>query len=314
MRSFGSFQSVWNRLRPFFVDGLHSYMDTVFRVSAHARSLLVDSGNFFLQIGVENVHRVSVVLDEVFGPENRVATIAFAKAGASSAKHLPQVADWLLCYAKDKERTKYRQLYEPLTRKEKLVHMNWDAMVELPNGICRDLTAAERADLDQNLPSGARLFTRMPIASQDESTTGRSESFSWDGTVYPCPPGQHWRISLDGLQRLADTGRLIATNKGSLRWKRYETEVPGRQVTNLWRDPQSPDDLHYVVETAESVVERCMLMTTDPGDLVLDPTCGSGTTAAVAERWGRRWITIDASAIRSPFAASASWLQSTSGT
>ena len=96
---------------------------------------------------------------------------------------------------------------------------------------------------------------------------------------------------------MAAKGRLIATDTGTLAWKRYENEVPGRQISNLWRDPQSPDDMHYVVETAESVIERCLLMATDPGDLVLDPTCGSGTTAAVAERWGRRWITIDASAV-----------------
>lgn len=163
--------------RDTYVDGLHSYMDTVFRIAVHARALLRDSGSFFLQIGTENVHRLSVVLDEVFGPENRVATIAFAKSGATSAKNLPQVADWLLWYAKDRDQTTYHQLYEPLTRKEKLEHMTWHAMVELLDGTCRDLQAAERVNPDAALPEGARLFRRMRLASPGVSTTGRRWRF-----------------------------------------------------------------------------------------------------------------------------------------
>ena len=284
--------------RDTYINGLHSYLDTIFSVAVHARALLAESGSFFLQMGTENVHRLSVILDEVFGAENRVATIAFAKSGATSAKHLPQVADWLLWYAKDRERVKYRQLYEPLTRKEKLAHMNWDAMVELQDGSCRDLTKAERENPDKNLPAGARLFRRMPLTSQGESTTGQSDPYPWDGTLYPCPPGRHWSVSHpEGLDALADKGRLIATDRGRLSWKRYEDEVPGRRIHNLWPEQQSPSDMHYVVETAEATVARCILMATDPGDLVLDPTCGSGTTALAAERWGRRWITIDTSAI-----------------
>ena len=252
--------------RDTYIDGLHSYLDTVFKVSAHARALLADSGSFFLQIGVENVHRVSVILDEVFGPENRVATIAFAKAGASSAKHLPQVADWLLWYAKDKEQVKYHQLYEPLSRKDTLEHMSSYAMLELLDGTCRNLTAAEREDPDQCLPPGSRLFTRMRIASQHDSTTGRSDPFLWNGTVFPCPLGEQWRVSLDGLTTLAAKGRLVATGKGTFAGSAMKTRFRDGQVTNLWRDQQSPDDMHYVVETAESVLERCLLMATDPGD------------------------------------------------
>ena len=283
--------------RDTYINGLHSYLDTIFSVAVHARALLSESGSFFLQMGTENVHRLSIVLDEVFGAENRVATVAFAKAGATSAKHLPQVADWLLWYAKDREQAKYHQLYETLTRKEKLAHMSSYAMVELPDGSCRNPTKEEREDPDKNLPGGARLFRRMRIASQHESATGRSEPFSWDGTLYPCPPGEQWRVSHEGLETLAAKGRLIATDRGWLSWKRYEDEVPGRRIHNLWPEQQSPSDMHYVVETAEAAVERCILMATDPGDLVLDPTCGSGTSALVAERWGRRWITIDTSAI-----------------
>ena len=285
--------------RDTYIDGLHSYMDAVFKVAVHARALLAESGSFFLQIGTENVHRLSIVLDEVFGAENRVATIAFAKSGATSAKHLPQVADFLLWYAKDRNLAKYHQIYEPLTRKQKLEHMSSYAMVELPDGTSRNLTPDERDDPDEHLPKGVKLFRRMRITSQGESSTGRSDDYRWNGTVFSCPPGSHWRVDPEeGMGRLAAKGRLIAPEKtGELAWKRYEEEIAGRQIHNLWHEQQSPTDMHYVVETAETTIERCILMTTEPGDLVLDPTCGSGTTAVVAERWGRRWITIDASAI-----------------
>lgn len=283
--------------RDTYIDGLHSYLDTVFKVSAHARVLLAESGSFFLQIGTENVHRLSIVLDEVFGAENRVATIAFAKTGSTSSRRLSQVADYLLWYAKDKQQVKYHQLYEPFTRKEKVEHMSWHAMVELPDGTSRNLTPMEAEDPDKHVPSEARLFWRMPLTSQGESTTGRSEAYRWNGTVFPCPPNRQWSVDKSGMDRLAAKNRLVASETGVLRWKQYEDELPGRKVTNLWHSVHSPSDMHYVVETAESVAERCILMATDPGDLVLDPTCGSGTTAAVAEQLGRRWITIDASAI-----------------
>lgn len=283
--------------RDTYIDGLHSYMDSVFKVAAHARVLLANSGSFFLQIGTENVHRLSIVLDEVFGPENRVATITFAKTGSTSARHLSQVADYLLWYAKDKQQVKYRQLYEPFTRREMLEYMSSYAMVELSDGTSRNLTPMEAYDPDKYIPSGARLFRRMPLTSQGESTTGRSDPYHWNSTVFPCPPDRQWSVDRAGIDRLATKDRLIAPETGELSWKKYEEEVPGRQINNLWHSVHSPSDMHYVVETAESVAERCILMATDPGDLVLDPTCGSGTTAAVAERYGRRWITIDASAI-----------------
>ncbi len=283
--------------RDAYVDGLHSYMDTVLRIAVHARALLRDTGSFFLQIGSENVHRLSVVLDEVFGPENRLATIAFAKSGGSSSKQLPEVADYLLWYAKDKEQVTFHQVYEKLNRKQKIELMSSYAMVELEDGSVRNLTRGEKVK-PALLPDGARCFNRERLASPGTSTTGRSDSFSWCGRNFPCPPGEQWRVDLVGMERLARLNRLVAAVKGgTLAWKRYENEVPGRRVNNLWRRQMSASDLHYVVETAEKVIERCLLMATDPGDLVLDPTCGSGTTALIAERWGRRWITIDASAI-----------------
>ena len=277
--------------------GIHSYLDEIRHITAHIRDLLADSGSLFLQIGAANAHRLALVLDEVFGSENRVATIPFAKTSGSSTKLLPEVNDYILWYAKDKECVKYRRLYDILSRKEIIEYMSFHVGVELADGTSRPLTKAEREDPDEHLPVGARLYRRVDITSQQESTTGRSEPFVWDGVEYTCPPNRHWSISHEGLQRLVELGRLVVTGNNKLHWKKYENEVPGRRINNMWHRQMSPSDIHYVVETAESTIERCMLMSTDPGDLVLDPTCGSGTTATISEKWGRRWITIDASAI-----------------
>ena len=287
--------------RDTYVNGVHSYLDTIHRIASHARELLAESGSFFMQISQENVHRVALVLDEVFGADNRVATIMFAKAGSTAASTLPQVNDYLLWYCSDKGRVKYRQLYQRLGRKEAVAHFNWAAAVELPDGTDRALTKEEYEDPDHMLPAGSRIFGRMPLLSSNFSAK-RTRDFEWEGVVYPCPPNVHYRVSPDGLRRLGERGRLSGNQANEtavpvLRWKLYEDELPGKYINNLWGEPMSPSDLRYVVETAESVITRCICMTTDPGDLVLDPTCGSGTTAFVAEKMGRRWITSDVSGI-----------------
>ena len=266
---------------------IHSYLAYLRDRLLLARELLHESGSCFVQIGDENVHRASMVLDEVFGAENRLATISYATTGASSTATLPEVADYLLWYGKDKSRLKYRQLYEPLTRAEIIDYFNWDAMVELPDGQPRKLTPEERFDPDRYLPKGARIYQRMPLSSRGLSTTGRSGPYEWKGRVFHSPAGQQWRVSSEGMDRLAESGRLEALEgQTSLRWKKYEDEVPGRQIHNIWAASMSPDDKRYVVQTATKTIQRCLLMTTDPGDLVFDPTCGSGTTAFVAEQWG----------------------------
>ncbi len=284
--------------RDTYRDGVHSYLDAVYRTAVLGRALLKESGSFFMQISSVNLHRCALVLDEVFGPENRVATIAFAKTGASSSAALSEVTDYLLCYGRDCKELKFRQIYDPLDRAGKIDLMSSWARVELPDGTRRRLTRAERQDPDGLLPVGSRAYQRMRVASMHESKTGRSGPVVWNGVRYNCPPGEQWRVSMEGMGRLDELGRLDGTASGSqLTWMRFEDEVPGRRVHNVWTKQMRPSDMHYVVETAESVIERCILMATDPGDLVLDPTCGSGTTAFVAEKWGRRWITIDASAI-----------------
>lgn len=278
--------------------GIHDYLDSIRENVTLARSLMADEGSFFLQIGAQNVHRLAVLLDEIFGSENRVATITFRKTAASSASNLAEVADYLLWYAKDKKSVKYIDLYKELKSKKEVVEsMSSYAMVELENGDSRNLNKEEK-ESPELLPNASRLFRRMPIMSQHWSHTGRSEPFQWDGRLYHCNRNSQWTVSHEGLNRLAELKRLVAAqNSGNLRWKQYEDEIPGRKLNNVWDEQNSPADMHYVVETAEKVIERCILMSTDPGDLVLDITCGSGTTPFVAEKQGRRWIATDASRI-----------------
>ena len=278
--------------------GIHSYLDQMIEKLALCRELLTDSGSIFVQIGDENVHRMAVVLDELFGHENHVATIPYVTTGASSAQALSSVADFLLWYAKDNDQLKYHQLYEPLDRRGIVEHMSSYAMVELPDGTTKSLSPEQRRDPDTHLPDGARLYRRMPLTSLGTSSTDRSRSYQWRGRDWPCPAGRHWSVSEAGLDRLAQLGRLDAAGPESLLcWKRFENEIPGRRIHNVWSRQMSASDKRYVVQTADSVIERCLLMSTDPGDLVFDPTCGGGTTALAAEMRGRRWITCDTSPV-----------------
>ena len=278
--------------------GIHSYLTYLRDRLLLAREMLTDSGSVFVQIGDENVHRIGTMMDEVFGDQNRVATISFATTSGSSATHLPEVADYLLWYAKDKNQVKYHQLYEPMTRSEIVDYFSSYAMVELPDGSCRKPTDEERFDPDAHLPKGSRIYRRAGLDSQGVSTTGRSEPYEYDGRVFLCGANRQWSISMEGLDRLAELGRLDALeSKDSLMWRKYEDEVPGRRINSVWPAQMYPSSKRYVVETSTKAVQRCILMTTDPGDLVLDPTCGSGTTAYVAEQWGRRWITCDTSRV-----------------
>ncbi|MYJ45210.1 MAG: site-specific DNA-methyltransferase, partial [Rhodothermaceae bacterium] len=278
--------------------GIHSYLAYLRDRLLLACDLLHESGSCFVQIGDENVHRVGMIMDEIFGAENRIATITYATTSGSSTKTLPEIADYLLWYAKDVKKVKYRQLYESLDRKGIIDLFNWDVMVELLDGTCRKLSDEERFDPDQNLPEGARICRRYRMTSQGASTTGRSEPYEWNGRVFPCPPGRQWSISEEGMDRLAELGRLhAAEEQARLNWKRYEEEVPGKPIHNVWAAQMSAQGKRYVVQTAIKPIQRCILMTSDPGDIVLDPTCGSGTTAYVAEQWGRRWITCDTSRV-----------------
>lgn len=317
--------------RDSYRNGIHSYLDGIHERAVLARELLTETGSLFVQIGDINVHRLALVLDEVFGPENRIATITWRPTGGSSARTLPESASYLLWYAKAKAKCRYLQPYDPLDRAG--IIAEWDKsfsspMLERPDGTSRKLRPDEREHLEKLVSDGTRLFRSISLTSMGSSTTGRTRSVTFNGQDYHCGTGRHWRVSVHdgdapvcaprpddngactaakppcpdpepcGLCWLGWTGRIDDSGR-SLQWKWYDSEVPGRRIDNVWHRVErvSARAQRYVVQTSASIVERCMLMTTDPGDLVLDPTCGSGVTADVAEEWGRRWITIDVSRV-----------------
>ena len=280
--------------RDTYRDGVHSYLDGLHEQFALGRELLAEDGSFILQVGPDNVHEAVLLMSEVFGQENHVATIPYQ----TSTTMIPEIGNWLVWFTKDKAaaKSKYRRMYLRFTRKETITHMNRDAMCEMPDGTTRNLTNAERENPD-TLPEGSRIFQRMPLQSAHTSTTGRSEPFEWQGNTYPCPVGQQWRVSHEGLYNIAQMGRLVITPTKTLRWKQYEHEIPGRHINAMWTDIAAEQNKQYVVETPSKVLERCLLMTTDPGDLILDLTCGSGAMPFQAEKWGRRWIAVDVAQI-----------------
>ena len=273
--------------------GIHSYLAYLRDRLTVAHELLTDSGSIFIQISEKNVHQVRCLLDEVFGDTNFVSTITWTRANMTSSAGLASVSDYLLWYAKDKEHMKYRQL-----------HMPWDArtpdpllrrytQVELPNGTRRGMTQEEK-NKPWLLPEGSRRFLELSVSSQ---TGGNARyKYEFEKRVYTPPGSRGWSTNKDGLDRLAKQRRLIGKERG-LYYIRYANDALGRPITNIWTDTAGSPEKIYVVETQPKVIQRCLLMTTDPGDLVVDPTCGSGTTAYVAEQWGRRWITVDTSRV-----------------
>ena len=275
--------------------GIHSYLSYLRDRLVVARDLLTESGSVFVQIGDENVHLVRCLMDEVFGAENFVGEIVFVTTSGRASIALDLVADRLLWYAKDSTRLKYRGLYKPRPEHTLLEQYT---LLELADGSVRRLTDEERQGLVP-LPAGARRFMPGDLTSQGSTTEG-SGSYTFGGSEYSLPPNTHWKTSNpQGLDALTSAGRLWPIGK-RLRYKRYEHDFPVATFTNLWDDTVTSGfsaEKLYVVQTNVRVIERCLLMTTDPGDLVLDLTCGSGTTAYVAEQWGRRWITVDTSRV-----------------
>ena len=275
--------------------GLHSYLTYLRDRLLIARDLLHPSGSVFVQISDENLHHVREVLDEVFGPDNLCSVIAFRKTGTHSAELLGSVADFIVWYAKDKDRakSKYRHLYEvrPVPPADEPNYV-W---LELSCGTVRRMTPEERRR-EKALPEGEKIFRHAPIHSPGQAS--EPQPFTFNGNVYYPPQGRHWATTIQGMERLAQKGRIIQSGSG-LAYKLYWTDNPTR-LTNIWEDTQSGGflgDKIYVVQTTPKVIERCVLMATAPGDLVLDPTCGSGTAAYVAELWGRRWLTIEVSRV-----------------
>jgi adenine-specific DNA-methyltransferase len=280
--------------------GLHSYLSYLRDRLFLARDLLHPSGSVFVQISVDNVHHVRELLDEVFGPEHFVSLISYTTSGGFTSKTLSRAGDYVLWYCRDIERIKYRSIYlvkeDPLTDGDS----KYDQL-ELSDGARRPLTPSEKRG-DELLPVGSRIFRIDNIISSGfrENTT---VNFEFEGTSYHPGPSNNWKASVpEGMNRLAEAKRIIVTSKGKLGYVRYFEDFPMAALTNMWNDiggavQSRTDSKIYVVQTGRSLIERCLLMSTDPGDLVIDPTCGSGTTAVVAEQWGRRWITCDTSRV-----------------
>ena len=352
--------------RDAYRDGVHSYLDGLHEQLTLARELLAEDGSIIMQIGPENLHQVAMLLGEVFGLENHVATIPYITS-RMQAKFLGEISNWLIWYTKNKEsaKGKYQQLY----RKERLDHyLEWSHLgLESPDGKAhRKVTPEEHKD-PSLLPKDWRLYRLMGYSSSHTSFTGRSDDYyhhpngpcpksgwteaerrqakkeskhqghicnpedcqtplpdNWkdhqcnaechqaSGTRHcplgrkcgsqchsiavPCPKERHWSVSLAGLHASAAKNRLLFEGE-AFGWKIYADEHPGRTLGPLWDDAGVVPDKQYIVETPPKVLERCILMTTDPGDLVLDLTCGSGAMPVQCETWGRRWLAIDVSAI-----------------
>ncbi len=281
--------------------GIHSYLTYLRDRLVVARELLNETGSIFVQIGDENVHLVRSLLDEVFGSENFVSLITFKKTSGSTSDFLGGTTDFILWYAKDRSGAKFRPNY----RDKDLGGAGSTAytQVELSDGTRRAMTASERRGVEQ-LPAGSRVYRLDNLTSQSigrEKGEGASGWFpvQFDGTVHRPSIKARWKTNEEGMRRLVAANRVALTG-ATLKYVRYFDDFPVFPVDNFWEDTVVAgfaEEKHYVVQTATKVVERCLLMTSDPGDLILDPTCGSGTTAVVAERWGRRWITTDTSRV-----------------
>jgi len=277
-------------------DGIHSYLTYLRDRLTVARDLLTESGSIFVQIGDENVHRVRALMDEVFGEKNHCTTIVFVKTTSQTSEMLPPVYDSIVWYAKSKQLSKYRTLTRPKPLAE-MVATTY-RKIELNDGTIRNMNSGEIKNPEQLKAYGKIMcFGDMVSQSGSESTT---QPLEWRGQVFR-PRSGGWKTSSSGLNVLAKADRLGASS-ATLLYKRYFNDYPFTAMDNLWQDTQLGGFLRseqkvYVVQTGIEVVKRCILMATDPGDLVLDPTCGSGTTATVSEQWGRRWITIDTSRV-----------------
>jgi adenine-specific DNA-methyltransferase len=275
-------------------DGIHSYLTFLRDRLDVCRDLLAESGSVFIQIGVENVHRVRSLMDEIFGEENFVSLITLTKAASQSSGLLASVNDYIIWYANDISKAKYRRLFEDRPPIDNPTHRY--ICVEDADGVIHDLSLKQKLG-EGEIPEG--IFLRMvTLTSQTGSESSRS-AFTFEGKQYRPPGARGWSTGRDGLERVRRSGRMWAVGT-TLLWKNYHSDYPYRPRVSLWDDIRSSGfgaEKIFVVQTQPEVIQRCIQMVTDPGDLVLDPTCGSGTTATVAEQWGRRWITVDTSRV-----------------
>ena len=281
--------------------GLHSYLTYLRDRLLIAKELLSEYGSIFVQISDDNLHHVREVLAEVFGEANSCGLIAFRTTGGQSSSLLSTSTDFLLWFAKSKPSAKFENPTIPKIGGGSGGSGQY-VLVE-PSDFSTEprRMIAEELEGSQPIPKGFRVLAHDTLYSQGAPSDSADEVFVWRGREFRCPSNTHWKpgVKSGGMQRLADANRLMLVGN-TLRYKRYVDDFPVYRIDNVWNDTARSGfarKKEYVVETSEKVIQRCMLMTTDPGDLVVDITCGSGTTAVVAEQWGRRWITMDTSRV-----------------
>ena len=269
--------------------GIHSYLAYWRDRLIVARELLTETGSIFVQISDENLHLVRALLDEVLGSENYIVQFVFQKKGSQSGDFVPPINEFILWYAKDREQAKFKALFVP--RELGGTGGSGFSNVEFPDGTIRPLTNEETQTISL-LPAEARVFSSNPLFSQK---SGPNDPVMIQSRTFPSG-GNSWKVSPLQVPRLYAANRVLVTGT-RLRFKRFTDDFTHLPITNIWTGLGGAPDKIYVVQTNTEAVKRCLLMTTDSGDLVLDPTCGSGTTAYMAEQWGRRWITIDTSRV-----------------
>jgi adenine-specific DNA-methyltransferase len=279
-------------------DGIHSYLTYLRDRLTVARDLLAASGSIFVQIGDENVHRVRALMDEVFGDENFVSQVVFSKTSSATADNVATINDFILWYAKQKANIKFRPMFAPKPSPFADENSKYD-QVQLPDYTRRAMTADEKAGR-KDLDHGGKPFRLSGIDSQTGTENTRF-SVQFQGDIFYPSGTRGWSTSKDGMNRLIFANRVKKSTR-IINYVRFFEDHPAQMIHNVWMDiggavQSRSDPKVYVVQTGTAPIQRCVLMTTDPGDLVLDPTCGSGTTAYVAEQWGRRWITIDTSRV-----------------
>jgi len=274
-------------------DGIHSYLTYLRDRLTVARDLLTDSGSIFVQIGDENVHRVRALMDEVFGEENFISQITFKKTNYLESDNVSNIADYLVLYAKNIQINKHRKLFCPVD----LINVDFPKYTKAYTPIGTQKIPKEWREEPSKFDVNWRPF-RSDITLTQDGESGNSQ-IAWElqGRAYYPGAGRHWRTHDKGRERLYKAGRVNPSASRPFYIEGFD-DSPSTNSSNIWTENLAgAQGKVYVVQTNERVIERCILMTTDPGDLVLDPTCGSGTTAYVAEQWGRRWITIDTSRV-----------------
>ena len=270
--------------------GIHSYLSYMRDRLIVARELLTETGSVFVQIGDENVHLVRCLMDEIFGAENYVGQITFQKTGGLVTGGLIKTVDYLLWFSKKRDSLKSRTLYTFRQAGEKSL----DRYDMADNSLEDSIRLTKEQIINNSYPSGYKRFQLAPLYSGGAQKN--PPVFIFQNKEYRIRRESNWKTTEEGLYRLANANRIMSQGK-MVRYKRYADDFPVIPINDRWESVQLGVQAQYVVQTADKVIERCILMTTDPGDLVLDPTCGSGTTAYVAEQWGRRWITIDTSRV-----------------